>query len=607
MSDKKLTDLTSAGTLDGTELMYIVQGGNDRKVTAQDVADLAEGVTSVAVTVPTGLTVSGSPITTSGTLSFGLASGYVIPLQSTLDGKANLSGATFTGNVSLGGNTLTGLAMLANSSAGGELRTNGGTQALHWGSGGGANGTLYGGWNYDSGTANTLVSLGASKTFTSLDTATYPSLTEVSYVKGVTSAIQTQLNAKAPLNSPTFTGTVTLPAGQVVNGVTLTTAGGTTNFLRADGTYAAPTASAAWGSITGTLSSQTDLQSALDAKQSTLVSGTNIKTVNGASILGSGDLSVSAGAGGSNTQVQYNNGGSLAGAANISITAEGNLHLATDTAVPAPTAEGVTLFAREVAGRRMPAYVSPSGIDSALQPLLARNKIGYWCPPGNANTVPGVLGFTAITATNFTATARNVATTNMFTRMRRLGYVTAATSGTVGNWRMAVYQYTVGDSVTNLGGFTYIVRFGISDAAEVAGARMFMGMRASSTPSNVEPSTLTNCIGVGHGAADTNMKLFYGGSAAQTPIDLGANFPANTRSTDVYELALFSPPDSGDVKWQVTRLNTGDVATGTITNSGATVLPTNTTLLAPWGYRTNNATSLAVGLDVISAYIETDY
>lgn len=48
------------------------------------------------------------------------------------------------------------------------------------------------------------------------------------------------LAAKAPLVSPTFTGTVTLPAGQVVNGVTLSTAQGTSNFLRGDGTYAAP-------------------------------------------------------------------------------------------------------------------------------------------------------------------------------------------------------------------------------------------------------------------------------------------------------------------------------------------------------------------------------
>lgn len=34
----------------------------------------------------------------------------------------------------------------------------------------------------------------------------------------------------------------------------------------------------------------TGLQDALDAKQATLVSGTNIKTVNGAPVLGSGDL-----------------------------------------------------------------------------------------------------------------------------------------------------------------------------------------------------------------------------------------------------------------------------------------------------------------------------
>lgn len=43
-------------------------------------------VTSVAMTVPTGLTISGSPVTTTGTLAVALDTGYVIPLQSTLDG-----------------------------------------------------------------------------------------------------------------------------------------------------------------------------------------------------------------------------------------------------------------------------------------------------------------------------------------------------------------------------------------------------------------------------------------------------------------------------------------------------------------------------------------
>ena len=48
-----------------------------------------------------------------------------------------------------------------------------------------------------SGTINTLSYFDSATTIASLALATYPSLTEVSYVKGVTSAIQTQLNAKA--------------------------------------------------------------------------------------------------------------------------------------------------------------------------------------------------------------------------------------------------------------------------------------------------------------------------------------------------------------------------------------------------------------------------
>lgn len=51
--------------------------------------------------------------------------------------------------------------------------------------------------------------------------------------------------------------------------------------------------SSTWGSITGTLSAQTDLNNALLSKQPGLVSGTNIKTINGNSILGSGDLVIS--------------------------------------------------------------------------------------------------------------------------------------------------------------------------------------------------------------------------------------------------------------------------------------------------------------------------
>jgi hypothetical protein len=57
--------------------------------------------------------------------------------------------------------------------------------------------------------------------------------TEIGYVNGVTSAIQTQMDLKSPLASPTFTGTVTLPTTQLQeNGAVLLDAS-----LSADGKY----------------------------------------------------------------------------------------------------------------------------------------------------------------------------------------------------------------------------------------------------------------------------------------------------------------------------------------------------------------------------------
>ena len=60
-------------------------------------------------------------------------------------------------------------------------------------------------------TASEILITDGSKNIVSAAVATYPSLTELTYVKGVTSAIQTQINTKSPSASPTFTGTVTLP------------------------------------------------------------------------------------------------------------------------------------------------------------------------------------------------------------------------------------------------------------------------------------------------------------------------------------------------------------------------------------------------------------
>lgn len=60
-----------------------------------------------------------------------------------------------------------------------------------------------------------------------------------------------------------------------------------------------------------TINSSSLLGSGDVAVQETLVSGTNIKTINGSSLLGSGDISISASAGGSDTQIQFNDSGAF--------------------------------------------------------------------------------------------------------------------------------------------------------------------------------------------------------------------------------------------------------------------------------------------------------
>jgi len=65
-----------------------------------------------------------------------------------------------------------------------------------------------------------------------LDGATL-STTELNYVDGVTSSIQDQIDDKAPINSPEFTGNVELPSTTVFGSNTGTSAG---KYLRTDGT-----------------------------------------------------------------------------------------------------------------------------------------------------------------------------------------------------------------------------------------------------------------------------------------------------------------------------------------------------------------------------------
>lgn len=127
----------------------------------------------------------------------------------------------------------------------------------------------------------------------------------------------------------------------------------------------APAPTVTWGSISGTLSAQTDLQNALNAKASTtqlnakqdkLVSGTNIKTINGNSLLGSGDLVISGGGGaGSKFEAIYSDSANY-------IEQTGNVALAGGVRYTVPLATMKTWFNKQVR-----INVTPTGASGATK------------------------------------------------------------------------------------------------------------------------------------------------------------------------------------------------------------------------------------------------
>lgn len=267
---------------------------------------------------------------------------------------------------------------------------------------------------------------------------------------------------------------------------------------------------------------------------------------------------------------------------------------------PTTPVSGLTTYAKNIGGRQMFAQKGKSGVDYSFQPFFARNSIFSYRANGNATTST-VIGGAAPTGSG-TATARNVATTNIFTWFRRLGYITTTTNNSAAGLRSAVLQYGRGN-LAGTGGFHFVARFGISDATLITGARLFVGMTATTAVlGNADPSSFLNMIGVGMDAADTTLQLMHNdGTGAATKVDLGVSFPEST-NTDMFELSLFCGPNTNEVLYEVVNLTTGVEVSGTITTN----IPAQNQLLTWQIWRHNATTASAVGVDIVSVYIETD-
>lgn len=193
--------------------------------------------------------------------------------------------------------------------------------------------------------------------------------------------------------------------------------------------------------------------------------------------------------------------------------------------------------------------------------------------------------------------------------MSRVDYlVTTAAVAAVAGWRYATVRWTVGNnnSTDGGGGFHFICQWGPATGVATTTNRAFVGMaNSTAVPTDVEPSTIPNIIGMGWDAADTNIQLMHRGAGAVTKIDLGASFPVPTADrSKVYEISLFSPPNTTTqtVGYRVEDLTTGAVVEGTLTTN----LPTTTTALAPRGWMSVGGTSSVIGISIMKLYVESD-
>lgn len=201
-------------------------------------------------------------------------------------------------------------------------------------------------------------------------------------------------------------------------------------------------------------------------------------------------------------------------------------------------------------------------------------------------------------STGTTGSATSSATQSVTPQMQRFPTIryriTANTANAVSGMRQAAA--TLGPiRADGIGGFKIRMTSG-PDTGVTSACRFFLGLRQStSAPSDVDPSTMTNFIGLGYDSADTTVQLMRN-DTGYPAVKIDTGWPkAAANSTEFYKLELASFPSAATVKYRATRYTaTGeDVITGEFT----TRLPANTIFLAMLTYHSiGTATPAPVGI-----------
>ena len=263
-----------------------------------------------------------------------------------------------------------------------------------------------------------------------------------------------------------------------------------------------------------------------------------------------------------------------------------------------PGAGLMRFFSKSIAGRLMPKFKGPSGLDSPIQPALFSNGVQVYLP--GSTTVVTVIGGPGLTNVG-TVSHPALNASNIVTQTSRWVNTSATITNSAAECRVAATRVWMGNS-PGLGGFFHRTRF--SFESTVALQRAFIGFASVATAISVTQviSALTNIVGIGFDSSETTLSIYSNdATGTATKINLGANFPSNSVST-MFDLTLFCPPNGTSIFYEVKNLVSDISASGELT----TDIPANTTFLAYHAYMANGGTSASVILGLSKIYTETD-
>lgn len=251
----------------------------------------------------------------------------------------------------------------------------------------------------------------------------------------------------------------------------------------------------------------------------------------------------------------------------------------------------------------MPKLLSDGSHINDVAVNLIRDKAIYYAPMSGSSTTVTAVGGSTPAATG-TITSVTLAHTSLYAAFRKAeSLVTVAATTAVAGLRGSVFCSRGVSGYPNSGWDGYI-RGGPATGVTTSTRRFFMGLvGGSSAPTDVQPSSIANIVGVGYDAADTNWQLMYNdASGTATKVDLGTARSSADR-TDCFKFWSRCGVAGTTIDWSFMNCITGVmIGSGTINDAN---IPVATTALAPRIWSSVGGTSSVTGIVMVDWYYET--